>query len=299
MNSQAKIEKHPEVDKVVRALPLDLLDSFEHFEQQIICGGDLSEFFNTRPFSPGDGVGNRALVQHYHLRPCKPSCYLVGLVRSIDTVYVLDVFEHPPKGKFASSGIEELLYSRLSQMCPELTEYELPPICRSGLPVSKEDMYNPKLVKGRRSIAPVRALNSDYLPLGQIADLPDQQSNVAIVMGSFEVSGGDIPAEALDCLEYADHPARDNLTLYRAGWTCRSGIYRKETEQIVWAFCPLHYVAMQASGREKPQFFVLGEQTYRELVEPLKMMFPSINGKEQELGQLVGSLTSHYPLVRA
>ena len=287
------------MEKAVRALPLNLIESFKHFEQQIVSDGDLSKFVNTRPFSPSDGIANRALIEHYHLRPCKPSCYLVGLVRSSETVYMLDVFEHPPKGKFVACGIEELLYSRLSQICPGFTEFELPALYRSGLPVSKGDMYNSRLVKGRRAVAPVRASNSDYLPLGQVADLPDEQGSIAIVMGSFYVSGEDIPEEALDCLEYADHPARDNLTLYIPRLRYRAGIYRTETEQIVWVFCPLHYVAMQASSREKLQIFALGEQNYRKLVDPLKEMIPSIKGKEQELGQSVDRLTRHYPLFRA
>ena len=129
----------------MRGLPQSLIESVEDFERQIACGGDLSEYVNTQPFSPKDGVGNRTLIEHYHLRPCKPSCFLVGLVRSINAVYILDVFEHPAKGTFASSEIEERLYSRLADLSPELAEYQLPPIYRSGMPVSTEDRYNPRV----------------------------------------------------------------------------------------------------------------------------------------------------------
>ena len=95
MKEPPQIEKHPDVDNVVCALQQCLIDSFELFEQQLKCGGDLSGFINTPPFSPKDAVGNRTHIEHYHLRPCKPVCYLVGLVRFSDTIYILDVFKHP------------------------------------------------------------------------------------------------------------------------------------------------------------------------------------------------------------
>ena len=296
MKSQSRILRHPEVDQVVDNLPQFLIDSYELFEQRIACNGDLSEFSQTKPFSPKDGVGKRTRIEHYHLRPCKPTCYLVGLVRSADTVYILDIFAHPAPGEFISSGIEGRLYDRLSDVCPELTEYELPPIYRSGLPVSRQDMYKPRAIKGTRSVAPVRTSGTDYLPIGQMAD---QQDNVALVVGSFALSREDIPEEALACIECEDHPARESLTLFRAGWPYRSGVSRKETEHIVWAFCPLHYVAILTSSREKPQVFALGEEAYKRIVEPLKSRFPSIHGNEQELEEVVGKLTRHFPLFRA
>ena len=91
----------------------------------------------------------------------------------------------------------------------------MPPIYRSGMPVTTEDRYNPKSVDGRRAVSPVRATNSDYLPLGQIADLPEEQTKIPVVMGSFAVSEENIPVGVLYCLEYKDHPSRENLTLYR------------------------------------------------------------------------------------
>ena len=299
MDGKTRIEKHPEVDKIVRGLPPSLIESVEDFERQIARGSDLSEYVNTQPFSPKDGVGNRTLIEHYHLRPCKPSCFLVGLVRSINAVYILDVFEHPAKGTFASSEIEERLYSRLADLSPELAEYQLPPIYRSGMPVSTEDRYNPRSVDGRRAVSPVRTTNSDYLPLGQIADLPEEQTKIPVVMASFAVSEEDIPVGVLYCLEYEDHPSRENLTLYRPRLAYRASVYRVETEQSILIVCPLHFIAILATSNETLRFFPLSEQTYRNLVESLKSRFPSIKGKEKELGELVGNLTGRFPLFRA
>ena len=299
MAAQLKVQKHPEADTDVGLLPRNLMESFENLEQRLMNGDDLSEFIHTKPHTPRDAISTRTLIEHYHLQPCTPVCYLVGLVRSVDTVYILDVFEHPPRGTFASSGLEERLYSRLSDVCPGLSEYKLPGTFRSGLPVLKSDLYNPGSVKGRPSVVPVRASDSDYLPLGQLPDVPDGQISVAIKIGSFGVHQEDIPAEAVGCIEDDEHPARECLTIYSAGLKCRLGIYRKETEHIIFAFCPMHHVVIRASNMEIPLVFALEEQEYRSLIEPLREKFPSIDGREQELGALVDHLISHFPLRRA
>ena len=161
---QVNIRRHPEVDKTVQDLPQSVVDSFEVLERRLKCDGDLSALINTQPFSPQDAVGKRTRIAHYHLPPCRPVCYLVGLVRTVDTAYVLDIFEHPPQGTFASSGIEERLYSRLSDVCPELAEYKLPRIYRSGLPVHKKDIYGATTLKGTPFVAPVRASDSGCRP---------------------------------------------------------------------------------------------------------------------------------------
>ena len=299
MGAQLNIRKHPEVDKTVQALPQCVVDSFEVFERRLKCNGDLSAFINTQPFSPKDAVGNRTLIAHYHLPPCRPVCYLVGLIRSIDTAYILDVFEHPPQGTFASSEIEEHLYSRLSDVCPELAEYKLPGTYRSGLPVHKKDMYGARSVKGIPSVAPVRASNSDYLPLGQLTSLSGEQARVGIIVGTFVIPREDIPDEATECIDCEDHPDRETLTLYIGGWACHSGIYRKETEHLILWFCPLHNVVMRASNRREPVVVALSEQDYRRLVGGLRVKFQSKDGKEQELGELVDRLIGHFPLYRA
>ena len=299
MGAQLNIRKHPEVDKTVQALPQCVVDSFEVFERRLKCNGDLSAFINTQPFSPKDAVGNRTLIAHYHLPPCRPVCYLVGLIRSIDTAYILDVFEHPSQGTFASSEIEEHLYSRLSDVCPELAEYKLPGTYRSGLPVHKKDMYGARSVKGIPSVAPVRASNSDYLPLGQLTSLSGEQARVGIIVGTFVIPREDIPDEATECIDCEDHPDRETLTLYIGGWACHSGIYRKETEHLILWFCPLHNVVMRASNRREPVVVALSEQDYRRLVGGLRVKFQSKDGKEQELGELVDRLIGHFPLYRA
>ena len=262
----------------------------------------MSAFINTQPFSPKDAVGNRTLIAHYHLPPCQPVCYLVGLVRSADTAYILDVFEHPPQGTFASSEIEERLYSRLSDLSPDLAEYKLPSTYRSGLPVCKKDMYGARSAKGIPIVAPVRASNSDYLPLGQLTNLSDGQTRVGIIVGTFVISREGIqpaPDEAIECIHCEEHPVREALTLYIGGWACRSGIYRRETEQLILWFCPLHNVVMQAGSRREPVVVALREQDYRQLVDGLKAKFPSIDGKEQELAEVVDRLIENFPLYRA
>ena len=299
MGAQLNIRRHPEVDKTVQALPQCLVDSFEIFEQRLKCIGDLSAFINTQPFSPKDAVGNRTLIAHYHLSPCRPVCYLVGLVRLIDTAYILDVFEHPSQGTFASSEIEERLYSRLSDVCPELAEYKLPGTYRSGLPVHKKDIYGATTLKGTPSVAPVRASNADYLPLGQLTGLSNEQSRIGVIVGTFGIPREEIPDEAFECIDCEEHPAWDSLTLYIGGWACHSGIYRKETEQLVLWFCPLHNVVMRVGSRRKPVVIALSEQDYLRLVDGLRAKFPSADGKEQELGEIVDGLIEHFPLYRA
>ena len=273
MNAQLNIRTHPEVDNTVKALPQCPIDSLELFKQRQEGNGDLSAFINTQPFSPKDAVGKRTRIEHYHLLPCQPVCYLVGLVRSVNTIYILDVFEHPPQGTFASREIEERLYSRLSDLCPELAEYKLPGTYRSGLPVDKKDMYRTRSVNGIPCVAPVRVSNSDYLPLGQLTDFPDGQTRVAIVVGTFVIPREDIPNEAIDCIDSDEHPERESLTLYIGGWVCHSGIYRKETEQLILWLCPLHNVIVGASNREPPAVVALEEQDYRRLVELLRSNF--------------------------
>ena len=298
MGAQLNIRRHPEVDKTVQALPQCLVDSFEIFEQRLKCNGDLSAFINTQLFSPKDAVGNRTLIAHYHLPPCRPVCYLVGLVRSTDTAYILDVFEHPSQGTFASREIEKRLYSRLSDICPEFTEYKLPGTYRSGLQVDKRDMYGIRSAKDIPCVVPVRAFNADYLPLGQLTNLPGEQARVGIIVGMFVIPREEIPGEAIECIDCEDHPDRETLTLYIGGWKCYSGIYRKETEQLILWFCPLHNVVMQASNRREPVVVALSEQDYRRLVDGLRAKFPSADGKEQELGEIVDGLIEHFPLYR-
>ena len=299
MGAQLNIRRHPEVDKTVQALPQCVVDSFEVFERRLKRNGDLSAFINTQPFSPKDAVGKRTRIAHYHLPPCRPVCYLVGLMRTVDTAYVLDIFEHPPQGTFASSEIEERLYSRLSDVCPELAEYKLPGSYRSGLPVHKKDIYGATTLKGTPAVAPVRASNSDYLPLGQLTHLPDGQTRIGVIVGTFVIPQEEIPDEAIECIDCEEHPAWESLTLYIGGWACHAGIYRKETEQLILWFCPLHNVVIQVGSRRKPVVVALREQVYRGLVDGLRAKFPSADGKEQELEEAVDGLIEHFPLYRA
>ena len=298
MSAELNIRRHPEVDKTIRILPQHLVESFEFFEHQLRCKGDLSAYTKTQPFSPKDAVGNRTLIAHYHLPPCQPVCYLIGLVRTDDTVYVLDIFEHPPKRTFASRDIEERLYSRLSDVCPEFSQYRLPGSYRSGLPVNNKDLYGSARVKGVPFVAPVRASNADYLPLGQLSELTDGQSRVGIVMCTFNIPREEIPDKAIECIDFEEHPDRESLILYSGGWVCHSGIYRKETEQIILWFCSLHNVVILIGSRREPLVVALEEQEYRRFVDNLKAKIPSSDGKEQELGEFVDQLIRHFPLYR-
>ena len=299
MGAQLNIQRHPEVDKTVHALPQRVIDSFEVFERRLKYNGDLSAFVNTQPFSPKDAVGNRTLIAHYHLPPCRPVCYLVGLVSSSDTAYILDVFEHPSHGTFASNEIEERLYFRLSEVCPELAEYKLPGTYRSGLPVHKKDIYGASTLKGIPSVAPVRASNADYLPLGQLTSLSNEQSRIGVIMGTFVIPREEIPEEAIECIDCEEHPAWEILNLHIGGWACHSGIYRKETEQLILWFCSLHNVVMQVGSRRRPVVVALSEQDYRPLVDRLRGKSLSADGKEQELGEIVDGLIEHFPLYKA
>ena len=299
MGAQLIIRRHPEVDNTVQALPQCVVDSFEVFERRLKCGGDLSAFINTKPFSQKDAVGNRTLIAHYHLPPCRPVCYLVGLVYTVDTVYILDIFEHPSQGTFASIEIEERLYSRLSDVCPALAEYKLPGTYRSGLPVHKKDIYGATTLKDIPFVAPVRTSTSDYLPLGQLTSLSNEQSRIGVIVGTFVIPREEIPDEAIKCIDCEDHPDRESLTLYIGGWACHSGIYRKETEQLILWFCPLHNAIMQVGSRRKPVVIAFSEQDYRRIVDGLRAKFPSADGKEQELGEIVDGLIEHFPLYRA
>ena len=299
MDAQLRIERHPEVDRVIQALPQSLVDSLKLFEQRLECNGDLSKFINTRPFSSRDNVGKRTRIEHYHLLPCKPVCYLVGLVRSVDTAYILDIFVHPPRGTFASPEIEQRLYSRLADMCPEFRDYKLSGAFRSGFSVRMGDMYRTRSVKGVPVVTPVRASNSDYLPLGQLTNLSGEQSRVGIVVGTFEIPREEIQDEVLECFDHEDHPAMESLTLYIGGWQCHSRIYRKETEQLILAFCSLHHVIVQMSNRRDPTAVAYTEHDYQRIVDGLKSRFASIDGSEEELGEIVDALIRSFPLHRA
>lgn len=298
MSEQLEMRTHPRVNEIVRALPQCLRQSFEIFQQRLKGSGDLSDFIHTQPFSPKDAVGNRTLIAHYHLRPCLPSCYLVWVMWTRDTVYILDVAKHPPQNEFASSEIEERIYPRLDDLCSELVEYRLPGTFRSGLPVRKKDMFGAKAVKGTPTVVPVRASGSNYLPLGQLGGLRNGQTRVGIIVGTVEIPQEEIPDEAIECFDYDDHPERESLTLYISGWRLHSGIYRKETEHLLLCFCSLHKVFVGMSNRRPPRVVALPEQIYLALLERLKTKFPSVDGNEQELGELVDWLTDQFPLHR-
>ncbi len=299
MGTQMNIRRHPEVDKTVQDLPQYVIESLELFEQRLRCNGDLSDFINTQPFSSKDAVGSRSRIEHYHLRPCQSVCLLVGLLRSVDTVYLLDVFEHPPQGSFTSSDIEERLYSRLSEVWRDFAEYKLPGTYRSGLWVQKKDKFGVGSVKGVPSLAPVRASNADYLPLGQLNNLSNGRTRVAIVVGTFVIPREEIPNDAIHCMESDEHQDWDTLNLYIAGWVCHLGVYRKETEQVILWFCSLHNVVVQASNRKKPVVVALRQEVYRQLLGQLRLDFPLVEGREHELGEMVDGLIRHFPLHRA
>ena len=292
------IQRHPEVDSAVRGLPQPAVDSLEAFEHQITHGGDLSLFINTKPFSENDGVGKRTRLEHYHLRPCEPVCYLVWLVRTVDTAYVLEVSEHPSSGTFASAEIEGRLYSRLSDLTPQLGAYQLPATYESGIPVRKKDMYGARLGNGTPTVVPVRTSNSDYLPLGQLLNLPDVRTRVGVIVGTVELPRDEVPNEAMECIDYEEHPERESLSLFIGGWMCHAGLYRRETEHLILLFCPLHCVVMGMSNRRPPTVDVFSELVYLRLVDRLREKFPSVDGKERELEQKVELLLRHFPLYR-
>ena len=156
MSTHLHIVRYPEVHEVVRTLPGQLVASLEEFEQALRNSRDLSPYTHTKPFSKYDGLGNRTRIEHYHLLPCRPVCNLVWLIRTSDTAYLLDISVHPDHKEFTSSEREGRLYSRLAELCPELSTYKLPGGIRYAFPVSNRDKYGDRTVKGVPYIAPVR-----------------------------------------------------------------------------------------------------------------------------------------------
>ena len=298
VSTKWKVRTHPDVEKTVETLPQHLVDSFETFGEQLKCNHDLSAFIHTQPFSRNDAVGKRTRMEHYHLRPCRPVCYLVALVRIGDTAYILDIFEHPPQGGFASSRMEERLYARLSDVWPNLAKYKLPGTYRSGLPVAERDMYRTRSMKGTPYVAPIRALGSDYLPLGQLPTVRGERTRIGIIVGTFEIPREEVPDEALQCIDSEEHPDMDILTLYISGWQCYSGIYRKETEHLMLGLCPLHNVVIRTSTRKKPVVVALSERNYLSLVNSLVVRFPPAGQNDQQLGEIVDRLIEHFPISR-
>ena len=290
------IQIHHEVDKAIRALPQCVLDSFNTLENRLKQGDDLSEFINTIPFSLGDAIGNRTLLEHYHLRPCQPVCYLVYLLRLGKTVYILDISEHPKPGKFASNELEERLYSRLYDMCPDFKDYRLPGTYRSGFQVNKNDMYRVRFAKDVPCVAPVRTSSGDYLPLGQLKDFKEGRSRVGVIVGSFDIHRKKIPYDALQCIDSDDHTDMETLTLYDAGWKCYSGIFRKETEHLLLCFCSLHNVVIKVSTRKEPQVFAFSEENFQRVYQDYKVKFPSIDEKYLDPGEIVNTLIENFPL---
>ena len=167
------------------------------------------------------------------------------------------------------------------------------------MPVDKKDMYGSGFKRGVPFIAPVRTLDSDYLPLGQLTSLSGEKTRVGIIVGTIAIPREEIPDRALECIDCEDHPDRDTLTLYIGGWNCSSGIYRKETEQLILWFCPLHNVVMLMGNRRQPVVVALSGQDYRRLVAALRAKFPSADGKEQELGEIVDELITRFPLYKS
>ena len=217
MNRPLNILRHPEVDKTVCNLPRRLVESFEEFVQRLECDGDLSDFVKTQPFSAYDALGNRTRIEHYHLLPRKPDCYLIWLVRTVDTAYILDISLHPEPKVFASSEVEERLYNRLADLWPELTAYKIPSSYRYSFPVSNNDKFGARTVQNTPSLVPVRTSKSDYLPLGQLDSLPEGRNRIGVVIGTFEIPEDDFPEAALECIDYEDHPEREMLTLFIRG----------------------------------------------------------------------------------
>ena len=298
MSTQLNILRHPEVDETLCTLSAQLVASLEAFERVLSQNGDLSTFTHTKPFSAEDGLGNRTNIEHYHLMPCRPDCYLVWLVRTVDTAYLLDVSLHPTSKGFTSREIEERNYSRLAELCPELAAYKLPGNYRYAFPVRNKDRFGARAAKDVPSVAPVRTPKSDYLPLGQLNNLPEGRNRIGVVVGTFEIPTEEMPEAANECIDCVEHPKRESLTLFISGWACRLGVYKKETEQLLLWFCELHNVVMLAGTKREPIVMALKEADYRQLVDGLKARFPSIDGKERELADLVDRLIEHFPLYR-
>ena len=298
MTTPLTILKHPDANKAIQTLPGQLVDSLEKFEEAPKNNGDLLPFAKTKPFSPYDALGNRTRVEHYHLLPCKPDCYLVWLVRTIGTAYILDISLHPEPKAFTSSEIEEQLYSRFAELCPELSAYELPSSYRYVFPVRNKDKFGARTAKSTPYVVPVRTPKSDYLPLGQLGNLTEERNRVGVVIGTFEIPTDQIPDAAMQCIDSDEHPDRESLTLFAGGWVLRAGVYRPETEQLLLWFCELHHVVMITSSRRKSAVLALNHEDYVQLVNDLKARFPQIEGNEQEIADLVDDLTEHFPLHR-
>ena len=107
-----------------------------------------------------------------------------------------------------------------------------------------------------------------------MTSLSNEQSRIGVIVGTFGIPWEEIPDEAVECIDCEEHPAWESLTLYIGGWACHSGIYRKETEQLILWFCPLHNVVMQVGSMRKPVIIALREQVYRGLVDGLRRSSP-------------------------
>ena len=152
MTTQLTILRHPKVNEALRDLPGLLAASFEELEEALKINGDLSPFTKTKPFSPEDALGNRTRIEHYHLLPRKPDCYVIWLVRTVDTAYILDISLHPEPKVFTSSEVEETLYFRFAELCPELSAYELPGSYRYVFAVRNKDKFGARTVKSTPSL---------------------------------------------------------------------------------------------------------------------------------------------------
>ena len=148
------------------------------------------------------------------------------------------------------------------------------------------------------SLVPVRTPKSDYLPLGQLGNLPEGRNRIGVVIGTFEIPTDQIPDKAMECVDYENHPERESLTLLVGGWAFHSGVYRPETEQLLLCFCELHHVVMITGSRRKSAVLVLNHEDYGQLVNHLKARFPQIDGNEQKMSELVDGLIEHFPLYR-
>ena len=298
MTTPLTILRHPDVNKSIRTLPSQLVDSFEKFEEALKNNMDLLPFAKTKPFSPYDALGNRTRVEHYHLLPCKPDCYLVWLVRTVSTAYILDISLHPEPKAFTSSEIEEQLYSRFAELCPELSAYELPSSYRYVFHVRNKDKFGARTAKSTPYVVPVRTPKSDYLPLGQLGNLPEGRNRIGVVIGTFEIPTDQIPDAAMECIDYENHPERESLTLFVGGWAFHSGVYRPETEQLLLCFCELHHVVMITGSRRELTVLALNHEDYARLENGLKVRFPQIEGNEEEISELLDGLIEHFPLYR-
>ena len=274
LSTQLKILRHREVDEVLRALPEQLVDSFEEFEQAIRFNEDLSPFTSTKPFSKEDGLGNRTGIEHYHLMPCRPDCYLIWLGRTVDAAYILEISLHPTTKEFTSSEVEGRLYSRYAELCPDLTAYKIPSSYRYSFPVSNKYKFGARAVKNAPAIAPVRTSTADYLPLGQTTNLPEGRNRIGIIVGTFGILTEEIPEAAFECIDYENHPERESLTLFAGGWAFHSGVYRPETEQLLLWFCELHHVVMTTGSRRESAVLALNHEDYAQLENDLKARFP-------------------------